>query len=284
MNKQVEIPSPAKVNLFLEVCGRRPDGYHTIHTLMCCITLADSIRLRFDQAAISIACSHPAVPEDETNLAVRAARLFFAHTGLGEGIHIDLEKNIPVGAGLGGGSSNAAAVLNALNGYYGHPVVPKDLQAMALSLGADVPFFILGKPAVATGIGEILTPCDHIKSLPILLIYPRVAVSTAEVYKNLNLTLTKKEKINTKNVFELKWDKNTATRLFNDLEKTAAEICPEIQEAKASLLRHNACAALMTGSGSAVFGLYKNTQHARDAFNAISRHSKWQVFLSRLAA
>ena len=284
MKNQGEIPSPAKVNLFLEVCGRRTDGYHTIHTLMCCITLADRVRLKFDQAAISITCSHPAVPEDETNLACRAACLFFAHTGLGKGIHIDLEKNIPVGAGLGGGSSNAAAVLNALNGYYGHPVTPEDLQAMALSLGADVPFFIQGKPAVATGIGEILTNCDYIKSFPIVLVYPGVAVSTAEVYKNLNLTLTKKEKINTKNVFELKWDKNMATRLFNDLESTAAEICPEIQEAKASLLRHNALAALMSGSGSSVFGLYKNTQYARDAFNAISRHSKWQVFLSRLAA
>ena len=278
----MKILSPAKINLFLEVTGKRPDGYHNLNTLMCCIGLSDSIRLTFEQKEISIRCAHPDVPENETNLAGRAAQLFFEHTGLGKGIHIDLEKNIPVGAGLGGGSSNAAAVLKGLNAFYGSVVSQKDLYAIGKSIGADVPFFIYGRPAFARGIGDILTPCDCIKSCPILLVYPSVAVSTAEVYKKLNLRLTKIKKINTKIVFELKWDKNIADQLFNDLEPVASEICPEIQEAKASLLMHDASAALMTGSGSAVFGLYEDIESAQKAYDAISRKRMWQLHLSRL--
>jgi len=280
----MEMLSPAKINLFLEVTGRRPDGYHDLNTLMCCIGLSDSIRLTFEQKEISIRCAHPDVPENETNLAGRAARLFFEYTGRSTGIRIDIEKNIPVGAGLGGGSSNAATVLKGLNRFYGSVVSQKELAAIGKSIGADVPFFIYGRPAVARGIGDILTPCDCIKSCPVLLVYPSVAVSTAEVYKKLNLTLTKIKKINTKNVFELKWDKNIANRLFNDLESVASEICPEIQEAKASLRMHGASAALMTGSGSAVFGLYENLASAKKAYEAISRNRIWQLHLSHLIA
>jgi len=282
MKERMDILSPAKINLYLEVRGRREDGYHNLNTLMCCIGLCDAIRLTFEQKNISVRCAHSDVPENESNLAARAARLFFEHTGLGRGIHIDIVKNIPVGAGLGGGSSNAATVLKGLNAFYGSPVSQKDLYAIGKGIGADVPFFIYGKPAVATGIGDILTPCDCVESWPILLVYPAVAVSTAEVYKKLNLALTKTKKINTKNVFELKWDKDIANQLFNDLELVASEICPEIQQAKASLLMHDASAALMTGSGSAVFGLYENMENAQKAFNAISRNRIWQLYLSHL--
>ncbi len=278
----MKIQAPAKINLFLEVRGRRPDGYHNIATLMCCIGLCDGIGLKFDQPEISIRCSHPSVPADMTNLACRAATRFFDHTGIRQGVHIDLEKNIPVGAGLGGGSSNAAAVLKALNTFYGHPVATDDLHAMAASIGADVPFFLYEKPAVATGIGDVLTFCDCVKSWPVLLVYPQIAVSTADVYKKLNLTLTKTEKINTKNVFGLKWDKSLGNFLFNDLESVAAEICPDILKAKTALLRHWASAALMTGSGSSVFGLFENMEKARAAYNGVSRNRTWQVFLSRL--
>ena len=115
-----------------------------------------------------------------------------------------------------------------------------------------------------------------------VLIFPSVSVSPAAVYKNFKLRLTKNKKINTKNVFELKWDKDIANQLFNDLELVASEICPEIQQAKASLLMHDASAALMTGSGSAVFGLYENMENAQKAFNAISRNRIWQLYLSHL--
>ncbi len=278
----MEIQSPAKINLFLEVCGKRPDGYHNLNTLMCCISLNDTIRLTFEQKKISVHCTHPDVPEDVTNLAWRAARLFFDTTNIHEGVRIDIEKNIPIGAGLGGGSSNAAAALNGLNTFYGSPVSNKDLMAAGKSIGADVPFFIYGKPAVATGIGDILTPCDCIKSCPILLIYPSIPVSTAEVYKKLNLTLTKTKKINTKTLFELNLGQDSAKELFNDLESVAIGMCPEIQKVKASLLANGASTALMTGSGSAVFGLYNNIEKAKKAYKTISQNRIWQLYLTNL--
>lgn len=283
----MEIQSPAKINLFLEICNKRPDGYHNLNTLMCCISLYDIVRLTFGQKNISVHCAHPDVPENETNLAWRAAQLFFDTARIDEGVRIDIEKNIPIGAGLGGGSSNAAAVLKGLNSYYGSPVSETPLMAAGKSIGADVPFFIYGKPAVATGIGDILTPCDCIKSCPIILIYPSVPVSTAEVYKKLNLTLTKTKKINTKTLFELNLDQDSAKELFNDLESVAVKICPEILEVKASLLANNALTALMTGSGSAVFGLFKNTETAHNAYTAISQNQIsdnriWQLYMNHL--
>jgi 4-diphosphocytidyl-2-C-methyl-D-erythritol kinase len=284
----MEIKSPAKINLFLEVIGKRPDGYHNLNTLMCCIALYDTIQLTFGQKKISVHCTHPDVPDDETNLAWRAARLFFDTTRICKGVRIDIKKKIPIGAGLGGGSSNAAAVLKGLNSFYGSPVSNKDLMAAGKSIGADVPFFIYGKPARATGIGDILTPCDCIKSCPILVIYPSIPVSTAKVYKKLNLRLTKNKKINTQFLFKLNLGQDAVKQLFNDLELAASEICPEIQEAKTSLLAHNASVALITGSGSAVFGLYDNIENAKKAYTAISQYilSKnrtWQLYLSHLA-
>ena len=291
----MDIQSPAKINLYLKVTGKRTDGYHNLNTLMCCIDLHDSIRISFGKTGITIHCSHPDVPKDESNLACRAAKLFLDTIGSRDGVHLDIEKRIPIGAGLGGGSSNAAAVLKALNTHYGGPVSQADLLAMGKMLGADVPFFIYGKPAVATGIGDILTPCPYLEPFPVVLIYPSVPVSTAEVYKKLNLRLTKTKKINTRFLFEQNRGRDAFQFLFNDLEPVASIICPDIEAAKASLLRHNAMAALMTGSGSAVFGLFENDDLALKAYHAISSQitgttdndnaynkRTWQLHLSRL--
>jgi len=264
------IDSPAKINLYLAVTGKRPDGYHNIDTLMCCIDLHDSIRLSFDEPRISLHCGHPDVPKDASNLAWRAAKIFLDTIGITSGIHIEIEKRIPMGAGLGGGSSNAGAVLNALNTHYGAPLSQTELMAMGKTIGADVPFFISGKPAIATGIGDILTPCPPLDPFPVVLIYPSVAVSTALVYKNLNLRLTKTKKINTDFLFKQNRGRHALPFLFNDLEPVASVICPDIHEAKAALRRHHAETALMTGSGSAVFGLFKNDALALMAYTAIS--------------
>ncbi|MFZ2634430.1 MAG: 4-(cytidine 5'-diphospho)-2-C-methyl-D-erythritol kinase [Desulfosalsimonadaceae bacterium] len=289
----MDIQSPAKINLYLEVTGKRTDGYHNLNTLMCCIDLHDSIRLSFGKTRITIHCSHPDVPQDESNLACRAAKLFLDTIGSRDGVHMDIEKRIPIGAGLGGGSSNAAAVLKALNAHFGKPVSQADLLAMGKTIGADVPFFIYGKPAIATGIGDILTPCPHLESFPLVLIYPSVPVSTVEVYKKLNLRLTKTKKINTRFLFKQNRGRDAFQFLFNDLEPVASVICPDIEAAKASLLKQNAMAALMTGSGSAVFGLFENDDSALKAFHAISdpitgtkvtayNKRTWQIHLSRL--
>jgi 4-diphosphocytidyl-2-C-methyl-D-erythritol kinase len=281
----MDLRSPAKINLYLEVTGKRPDGYHNLITLMCFIGLFDSLHLEFGRNRISVACSYPNIPQDETNLAFRAARLFLDTSRIREGVHIDIDKSIPAGAGLGGGSSNAASVLMGLNAHFGSPHSKETLCTMGKQLGADVPFFIFGSPAVATGIGDNLKPFNGLKLYNILLIYPSVTLSTAEVYRTLNLTLTKNKKINTNTIFKLDWGRNAPKLLHNDLEAAASALCPDIQTAKQALLEAGAAGALMSGSGSCVFGLFENTDQAKQAYGLISSdRPKWQVFLTHMTA
>jgi 4-diphosphocytidyl-2-C-methyl-D-erythritol kinase len=279
------LQSPAKINLYLEITGTRPDGYHTLISLLCAIGLYDSIHLAFGKDRIRVACSDPNVPRDETNLAFRAARLFLDASRIQEGVQIEIDKSIPVGGGLGGGSSNAAAVLMGMNAYYGSLYSKKQLCRMGQRLGADVPFFIFGGPAVATGIGEVLKPFNKLISYPILIIYPSIAVSTAEVYRKLNLPLTKNKKINTNTIFKMNWEQNAPALLRNDLEAAASTLCPDIQTAKQALLTSGASGALMTGSGSCVFGLFEHMDQAQRAYRVISSDCpKWQVFVTRITA
>jgi 4-diphosphocytidyl-2-C-methyl-D-erythritol kinase len=158
-----------------------------------------------------------------------------------------------------------------------------ELHSMGRSLGADVPFFIRGKPAVATGIGDILEPFHYLKSWPLVVIYPSVVISTSQVYKNLNLRLTKNKKINKSNVFKMDWNRNAPRLLHNDLEGVACEICPDIRRAKEALIGQGASGALMSGSGSSVFGLFETDAAARDAFQAISGSNRnWRTFVTRM--
>ncbi len=279
----MEIQSFAKVNLYLEITGTRPDGYHELISLMCGIDLADTLRLEFETARTTVTCTHPDVPEDSSNLALRAARLFADAVNRPARIAISIEKKIPPGAGLGGGSSNAAAVLKALNRHYGHPLSPDALMNMALEVGADVPFFIDGGPAIATGIGERLMPWPYLASSPLVVIYPGLPLSTAEIYQRFNFGLTKNKKIPKKDTFRHLRNDHPAMRLYNDLEAPAIELLPEIAEMKHTLMANGATGALMTGSGSAVFGLYPDGKIAGHAYSEIARVSqKWQIFLSRL--
>lgn len=274
----ITLPSPAKINLFLRVLGRREDGYHDIETLMVCVGLYDSLRLTIgaDSGPVTVRCAHPQVPEDETNLAARAAVLFFQKHGAAKATAIDIDKRIPVGAGLGGGSSNAAAVLRGLNDHFRSPFPLAELEAMALSLGADVPFFLRGRPALATGIGERLEPVAHLPRLTLVIVYPDVSVATASVYKNLNLGLTKKE--NQPKYFPLMANFAIEHHLFNDLEAVTLQRHPEVAAAKAALVANGAKGALMSGSGSSVFGIFEDGEAARRARTAISQRSDWQLF------
>jgi 4-diphosphocytidyl-2-C-methyl-D-erythritol kinase len=192
----MKILSPAKINLFLQVIGKRPDGYHELFSLMCCVDLFDTVFLRFGLKNIQIESSHPQIPLDDTNLAHRAAAVFFKALNVNEGLKIFIDKSIPVAAGLGGGSSNAASVLKGLNEHYGHPFSRNQLRSMGLGLGADVPFFLFGKPALVSGIGEKLESYAGPLPFHVVVVYPGFKVSTGEVFQNLNLGLTKCEKKN----------------------------------------------------------------------------------------
>ena len=274
----MRILSPAKINLFLQITGKRPDGYHDLVSLMCCVGLYDTVSLTFGVNQTSVSCSHPDVPEDETNLAFAAAALFFNTLNINDGVKISIEKQIPVGAGLGGGSSNAAAVFLGLNRYYGYAFSPDKLIAMGRSIGADVPFFIFRKPAIVSGIGDKLNAYQGLESFKILLVFPGFGISTAKVYKNLNLGLTKcKKKL--RSFFLNKQSFDPSCHLCNDLEITAASMCPGIFTVKEALLRHGALGALMSGSGSTVFGLFSDSDKALKPKNVLAENDKWQLYL-----
>ena len=275
----MKLQSPAKINLFLHIIGKRTDGYHDLVTLMCCVGLYDTISLDFGAKEISVACTHPLVPQDHTNLAYRAAKLFLDHINSKEGVRITIEKQIPIGAGLGGGSSNAATVMLGLNRFYGHPLSRETLIRLGVVIGADVPFFIDQKPAIASGVGEILEPYSGLKPYTVILVFPGFSVSTAEMFKNINLRLTKyieKTKISSfKNKgFDIE------RHLCNDFEDMAEEKYPEIAAIKNVLLKHGAIGALMSGSGSTVYGLFRDRESAGKALPALSRHGSWQVFVA----
>lgn len=275
----MKIYSPAKINLFLHITGKRSDGYHDLISLMCCIGLYDAVSLDIGAKETSVSCTHPRVPEDETNLALGAASLFYKRLKKPEGLKISIQKEIPVSAGLGGGSSNAAAVFLGLNRYYGYPFPKDELISMALSIGADVPFFISQKPAIASGIGEKLKSYNELKKLKIVLIFPGFNVSTAEVYKNLNLGLTKcKKKL--KELLLNKQSFDPMCHLCNDLETVVASKYPVIHTAKAALMRHGALGALMSGSGPTVFGLFSDSDKASRASYALARTHTWQLYLA----
>ena len=273
--------SPAKINLFLQITGKRQNRYHDLFTLMCCISLYDTVSLSFGAKHTTVSCSDPEVPENETNLAVRAANLFFKAIHKNEGVKIGLEKQIPVAAGLGGGSSNAATVLLGLNRYYGQPLPQNKLMSIGLSIGADIPFFIFRKPATASGIGEKLEPYEGLKLFQILLVCPKFAVSTKEIYKSLNLELTKcNKKLNfitsKKKIFNIK------KHLCNDLEEVTASRCPDVNKAKEALLSRGATGALMSGSGPAVFGIFPDLAKAQIAYNTILNKHNWRLFQAEI--
>jgi 4-diphosphocytidyl-2-C-methyl-D-erythritol kinase len=272
------IPSPAKINLFLKVVGKRPDGYHEIVSLLSRIGLFDTVVLTFDQPSIRIESPHPVVPEGPENLAYRAAASFFEALSTDGGVTIFIDKVIPVAAGLGGGSSNAAAVLSGLNNHYGFPLAHEKLMELALAIGADVPFFLFRHAAVARGIGEDLEPYEDLPECAVVLVCPRLEVSTAWVYKNLKLRLTNLEK-----QFKIRRLKTHFSRaehfLFNDLEHVTAGRFPEISVIKNGLLDLGAEVALMSGSGPSVFGLFKDELEATEAVNNIKEQGDWETFL-----
>ena len=273
----MKILSPAKINLFLQVTGKRPDGYHELFSLMCCVSLFDSISLQFGTPKIEVESSHPHLPLDETNLAHKAAVLFFKTLGLKDGVKISIEKSIPVAAGLGGGSSNAASVLSGLNQYYAYPFSPDQLMSLGLSLGADVPFLLFQNPALASGIGEKLEPYPQRLPYSVIIVYPGFRVSTAEVFQNLNLRLTNCKKKFTK-ISLMKTGYDASLHLCNDLEAVTVSKYPEIKSVKEQLIKLGALGALMSGSGPTVFGLFSDQEKISQASRAIGRNPRWKAF------
>ncbi len=251
--------APAKINLFLKILARRPDGYHELQTWMQKLSLFDRITLTLrDGSGIRLRCPGAGLPADETNLAWKAAAVFFSavRPGAQRGVDITLEKNIPVAAGLGGGSSDAGTVLRGLNTLFGNAFPEEVLLDMGRKLGADVPFFITEHQAVlATGIGDRMEPVRALDQCAFVLVNPGFAVSTRWAYENF--ALTKDAKNSTlPGLQKLNVDTFLFTEMTNDLERVTIGRYPEIAEIKKKLRAAGAVTALMSGSGPTVFGVF----------------------------
>jgi len=275
------IKAPAKLNIRLKVIGRRSDGYHDLVSIMIPVDLFDLLDVEFIPEGVRFSCRGIDLPDDESNLVVRAARAFFARTQLGRGISIRLEKRIPVAAGMGGGSSDAAATLLLLNRMCSNPLSPEDLRDAARSLGADVPFFLACKPSLAMGIGEILEPIATWPEFWYVIVTPPIRVSTAWVYRNLQLKeLTGDEYRRISDILREK-PAAIARILENDLESVTSARFPVIETIKHLLLDSGAEGALMTGSGPTVFGVFGSSRQAKAARNHLLSQNLGDVFLVR---
>ena len=311
--KRVTVKAPAKVNLYLEVTGRRADGYHDLLTFMQKLELADTITvtLEAEGRGVVITANVEGLPLDDGNLAVRAAHAFLRETGRAGGVAIDLDKRIPIAAGLGGGSSDAAAVLTALNRLTGMPLDSERMRATALALGADVPFLVSDFAAAwATGVGERLRQASPIDDCHLLLVNPGFPVSTKWVFETYgeefagrfdkrngpephprpqtdNLALTTggnpyilgREKDRTIKIEQCL--PGGKTPLYNDLEAVTVKRYPELGEIKKRLLDDGARGALMSGSGPTVFGLFDDGQQARASFTYFTAQYGESVFLTK---
>jgi 4-diphosphocytidyl-2-C-methyl-D-erythritol kinase len=280
----VLLKSYAKTNLFLNVLSKRPDGYHDIETLFERISLADEIALRRAPSGIKIKTTSKKLPRGRANIAYRAAELLKKKCGVREGVIIEIKKNIPIAAGLGGGSSNAASVLLGLNRLWRLGLSKKELMKLALRLGSDVPFFILDTPlALGCGRGDVL---KEIKAPGLkiwhCLVKPAFSISTKTAYQALKSSCLTPQKANVKMLLHSiqKGDGSSLARLLaNSLEVTLNKRVATIYELKKKLLEQGALGCLMSGSGSAVFGIYPSKTSAEKAARFLRRKNKnWQVF------
>lgn len=264
--------APAKINLWLEVIRKREDGYHDLSSLMLPVDIHDDLEVTPSPGAgIRLRCDPGGLPRDRNNLAWRAAESFFELMGEAAGVDLLLRKRIPVGAGMGGGSSDAAAVLLALEELFPGRVSRERLHEAAARLGADVPFFLDARPALATGIGERLEPVAGVPPYPLVLIKPAVEVATAHVYKNLRLTRGS-SRIKLRAFMDRPWDLQDV--LENDLESVTVSEHSELREIKGWLLDQGSLGALMSGSGPTVFGVFRDFEAALRASEEAKR--RWR--------
>ncbi|XCN73153.1 MAG: 4-(cytidine 5'-diphospho)-2-C-methyl-D-erythritol kinase [Candidatus Electrothrix aestuarii] len=277
----LKLRAPAKINLTLKILGKREDGYHELETLMQKVSLFDELELSLtSDPGITIHCSNYSnadLPEDKDNIAVRAAQLFLQETNnSSQGVNIVLKKNIPIAAGLGGGSSNAAAVINGLDQLMNTNCPAEQRVEMGVRIGADVPLFVYDFPAaLARGIGERLLPVPSLSAFQVLLVNPGILVSTKWAFEAFSATAKRITLTAEKKTFTLPCSKNCRQKiasdkgqsqdfifpddLHNDLELVTAERHPIIQNLKDRLLTNGAAGAMMSGSGSTVFGLFHET-------------------------
>ena len=278
----ISLKAPAKVNLFLEILGKRDDGYHEIETIMQEIDLADSLQFEETQEGVTLECNDKNIPANQDNLVCKAANLILEECGIRKGVIINLEKNIPVGAGLGGGSSDAATTLKALNSLWKVGLNNEELMEFAAKLGSDIPFFINGKTALCRGRGELITPVEVRNRMDYIILFPRVHISTETIYKNLKIDLTKKRKDVSFFLDALKYSEvaGISKLLFNRLEEIIFATYPDLLQVKSTLESFGFCGLSISGSGSAFFGLCNDRHQAEVIKSKIELSGMGNVFVA----
>lgn len=283
MNREkLVLKANAKINLSLDVLRRRSDGYHEVELIYNETELHDVVTVCLtEDGEIKLTCSDPTLPNDGGNIAYRAAKMILDKVKSNFGAEIALEKNIPHGAGLGGGSADAAAVLKGINTLLGEPLGKNELMRLGASLGADVPFCILGGCALGEGIGEILTPLPPIEGLIYVIVKPEESISTAYVYNNLDLT-ERSERLSVKNTAEAIKNGDfeaVFASAGNVMESVTTRTVTVVLDIKRALYDSGARLALMSGSGTAVFGVFEDKETAEAAARSAEKYGT--VYLTK---
>jgi len=277
--KEIRLRANAKINLFLDVLDKRPDGYHNIETIFQSIDLHDTLTFRKAES-INIKCDNPDIPLDSSNLAYKAAELLIKESGRNLGADIDIIKRIPIGGGLAGGITDASATLIGLNQLWELDYTLDDLLKFAEKLGSDVPFCLIGGTALGTGRGEILTSLRSLTKLYVVIANAGIQVSTAWAYKNLsNSGLTECGKSD--NILIEKIQHNDLTNIglhfFNAFEQIVFQHYPIVGETKAEMLRSDVLGAMMTGSGSTVFAITDKEHVAHEVWDRVAEITKYCI-------
>jgi len=271
------VKTPCKINFRLKVLNRRKDGYHNISSIMVPVAIYDDIDISLRTSGIRVVCPALSIPEKD-NIVYKAIEAFFSKAKIDHGISVNITKRIPAGAGLGGGSSDAAAVLKALNTIASNPLSFDVLEDLALKIGADVPFFLKNVPCIAKGVGNIITPIKDWPRFWYVIVTPRVNIATSWVYSNLNLKLTQHE-----DKAIIRWfgmdRSNVFSMLENDLERVTVGMVPSIQIIKDAMMELGAAGSLMSGSGPSVFGVFESEEKANSAFRSIASRDLGDTFV-----
>ena len=280
MKNYFKIPSFAKINWFLNILGKRPDGFHEICTVFQTVSLFDTLTFSENDELV-LTCDDERIPTDERNLIIKTVELLRERFNVEKGAKIHLEKNIPSPGGLAGGSSNAAVALIGLCAFWDLEIEFKELEKIAANIGSDVPLFLRGGTALGSGRGTEIESLPDLEEKFLLIVTPDVKVSTVDAYRKLNASdLTRNDDVSILQVCRRKaLDIDLRrTALTNDFENVIFSAEPEIEEVKKELLRSGAIQALMSGSGASVFGIFDKEQTRQNAVEILAKHKNWRMF------